>query len=181
MISNRKSAYGLERAKQASIPTTYHNLLKYKKDHPDTPEGVQRAREAYDADLATLILSQRPDLIVCAGFMHILSAPFIVQLAEAGLQCINLHPAKPGAFNGIGAIQRAFEAFKMREITSTGAMVHYVISEVDMGAPIIVRDVEIKEEDTVEDLERRIHAVEHEIIVAGTRKAIESLKSGNAP
>lgn len=123
-----------------------------------------------------MILEKEPDLVVCAGFLHILSAPFIDQLAKERLQCINLHPAKPGAFNGIGAIQRAFEAYQKGEISSTGAMIHYVISEVDMGTPILVRDIEIRKEDTVEDLESRIHDVEHELIVEGTQIAIENVK-----
>lgn len=100
VLSNRKDAYGLERARRAAIPTTYHNLLRYKKQHPPTGEGVQAAREAYDRDLAALILADRPELVICLGFMHVLSPPFLEPLAEAGVGVINLHPALPGQFNG---------------------------------------------------------------------------------
>jgi Formyl transferase len=60
VISNRKDAYGLIRAQNASIPTAYHNLVKYKKQQAATDEGVRLAREAYDQDLAQLILDAHP-------------------------------------------------------------------------------------------------------------------------
>jgi phosphoribosylglycinamide formyltransferase len=101
VISNRKDAFGLERARKAGIPTHYHNLVKYKKQHPATTEGVQAAREEYDAELARLILADAPDLVVCLGFMHVLSQRFLEPLQKAGTRIINLHPALPGAFNGV--------------------------------------------------------------------------------
>ena len=101
VLSNRKDAFGLERARKVNIPTQYHNLVKYKKQHPATPEGVQAAREEYDAELARLILADSPELVVCLGFMHILSPQFLEPLEEAKVRIINLHPALPGAFNGV--------------------------------------------------------------------------------
>lgn len=101
VLSNRKDAYGLERARNANIPTQYHNLVKYKKQHPATPEGVKAAREEYDAELARLILADSPELVVCLGFMHILSPQFLEPLEAAKVRIINLHPALPGAFNGV--------------------------------------------------------------------------------
>ena len=174
VISNRKSAYGLERARLADIPTTYHNLVSYKKKHPDTDEGVQAAREAYDVDLAKIIVEEKPNLVVCAGWMHILSTPFITSLQKASIPIINLHPALPGAFNGANAIGRAWEAFQHGEIAVTGVMIHYVISEVDMGAPILVREVECRSGESETELETRIHEVEWEVIVEGTRKALDA-------
>jgi phosphoribosylglycinamide formyltransferase len=101
VISNRKDAFGLERAKNAGIPTVYHNLVKYKKAHPATPEGIKVAREEYDAELARLVLADSPELVVCLGFMHVLSTNFLQPLEEKGIKIINLHPALPGAFNGV--------------------------------------------------------------------------------
>lgn len=100
VLSNRKDAFGLERARRVNIPTTYHNLVKYKKQHPATPEGVQAAREEYDAELARLILEDKPDLVYCLGFMHVLSPRFLEPLEEKKIKIINLHPALPGQFNG---------------------------------------------------------------------------------
>lgn len=100
VISNRKDAFGLERARRADIPTHYHNLVKYKKQHADTPDGVQAAREEYDAELARLVLQDAPDLVVCLGFMHVVSDRFLGPLEEKRLGIVNLHPALPGRFNG---------------------------------------------------------------------------------
>jgi hypothetical protein len=88
VISNKKAAYGLERAAKAKIPTTYHNLLAYKKKYED----VTQAREEYDKELAALVLKDGPDVVVCAGFMHILSKEFLVPLEESGVTIVNLHP-----------------------------------------------------------------------------------------
>lgn len=91
VISNRKSAYGLERAQAAGIPTAYHNLVpyagKYPSSDPSTKYGAA-AREAYDADLAELVLRDAPDLVVCAGWMHIVSPVFLTRLERSGVQII---------------------------------------------------------------------------------------------
>lgn len=100
VISNRKDAFGLERARRSNIPTLYHNLVKYKKAHPQTDEGVRAAREEYDAELARLVLQDSPQLVACLGFMHVLSKTFLEPLEREGLNIINLHPALPGQFNG---------------------------------------------------------------------------------
>ena len=177
VISNRKTAFGLERAKKAGIPTAYHNLVSYKSRFPDSEGGAfLEARRNYDNDLAKLVLEDKPDIVVCAGWMHILAPTFLEPLREQNVPVINLHPALPGAFNGIHAIQRAHEAFNKGEVDKTGVMVHHVISEVDMGSPILVREVEIKKGESVEELEERIHQVEWKIIVDGTKLAIEELQ-----
>lgn len=170
VISNRKAAYGLKRAAKAGISTSYHNLVPYKNLYPDDP---QKARETYDADLAKLILAQKPDLVVCAGWMHILSLAALDPLQVDGVDIINLHPALPGQFDGANAIERAWEAFQRGEITKTGIMIHYVIDAVDRGTPIIVREIEMIKGESLEDLTERIHAVEHVEIVNGTRIALE--------
>lgn len=172
VVSNRRDAYGLTRARAAGVPATYHGLAPYKARHPGGG-SVPEARAAYDADLATLVLAQRPQLIVCAGWMHILSLAFLDPIAAANVDIINLHPALPGQFDGANAIQRAYAAFKKGEIKHTGIMIHRVITEVDKGQPLLVREVEIKEEDTLQDLEDRIHQVEHIAIVEGARIALE--------
>ncbi len=178
VISNRKDAYGLIRAATADppIPTIYHNLVKYKKEHPKTDEGVQQARKAYDAELARLLLADSPDLVVCAGWMHILADDFLDPLTEANVPVINLHPALPGQFNGANAIQRAHAAFQQGDIQETGVMVHYVISEVDMGEPILVRKVTMVAGESEADLAQRIHRVEWEIIVDGTELVVRRLR-----
>ncbi|KAF8453486.1 formyl transferase [Terfezia claveryi] len=170
VISNKKSAYGLIRAANHSIPTSYHNLLPYKSLNPTS---TALARESYDADLAQLILAQKPDLVVCAGWMHILSPSFLIPLADADVDIINLHPALPGEFDGANAIARAYEKWLQGDISRTGVMIHRVISEVDRGQPLLTKEVQFREGETLQELEGRIHEVEHEIIVEGARMALE--------
>jgi len=169
VISNRKSAFGLTRASNADVPTSYHNLLSYKSRYPTDDE----ARAVYDADLAAIILAQEPDLVVCAGWMHILSEAALQPLKDNGVDIINLHPALPGCFDGKDAIQRAWNAFQKGEIKETGIMVHHVIDAVDRGEPIVIRKVDLKEGESVEELEARMHTIEHEAIVEGTRMVLE--------
>jgi phosphoribosylglycinamide formyltransferase len=98
---------------------------------------------------------------------------------------INLHPAKWGSFDGIDAIGRAHKAFMCGEIDETGVMIHYVIVEVDRGEPLVQEAVPLKhpDDDKVEDLEEKIHGVEHRLIVKGTKMAlsriIDKSKSAN--
>ena len=178
VISNRKQAYGLQRAENASIPTTYHNLVSYKKRHPDTEAGISAAREQYDIELAKIITSNEPaiDLVVCAGWMHILSDPFIRALEKANVKIINLHPALPGKFNGANAIRRAWEAYQRGEIAETGLMIHHVIGEVDMGEPIVVQEIDCRSGEPEEELEERMHKEEWKLIVDGTRKVVEQIQ-----
>ena len=179
VISNRKHAQGLERAKQAGVNTTYHNLQQYKNNNAETEAGVKAARAQYDAELAQKIVTHVPcpDLVVCAGWMHILSPGFIKALASANVPIINLHPALPGQFDGANAIGRAFEAFQKGQIAKTGVMVHYVINEVDRGEPVMVKEVEIKSGESQDELEDRIHETEWKLIVEATGKVLADLEA----
>ncbi|PQE11637.1 Phosphoribosylglycinamide formyltransferase protein [Rutstroemia sp. NJR-2017a WRK4] len=179
VISNRKTAYGLTRAKEADIPTTYHNLItgKYHTKDEKDPEVLQAARQKYDADLAGIVTADEPDIVICAGWMHILAPTFLDPLAQKNIPVINLHPALPGRYDGAGAIQRAYDDFQAGKLQNgkTGIMIHYVISEVDRGTPITVREIECREGESLEDLEKRIHEQEHDLIVEGTSMAILDL------
>jgi formyltetrahydrofolate-dependent phosphoribosylglycinamide formyltransferase len=161
VVSNRKAAYGLVRAETAGIPTLYFPLKPY------LDNG--RSREEYDVDLAEAIRPYAPDVIVLAGWMHILSPAFIDAFPN---KIINLHPALPGQFAGTHAIERAFQAFQNGEIEHSGCMIHYVIPEVDAGAVIDQEQASIYAGDTLEDFAGRMHTAEHELIVRAIRKII---------
>jgi len=162
VISNRKAAYGLVRAQKAAVPTLYFPFKPYRDAH--------KSRAEYDADLAARIKECDPDLIVLAGWMHILSPAFLDEFPQ---QVINLHPALPGQFSGTHAIERAYRAFQNGEILHSGCMVHHVIPEVDAGAVIVERIVPIKKDEPLADFESRMHTVEHELIV----EAIQTIES----
>lgn len=168
-----------------SIPTDVLALQPYLKANPG------RSRIDYDLEVAQRILTatseagEQIDLVVLAGWMHVLSAEFLDVFngtwpydAAAGhtvshpIPIINLHPALPGAFDGSHAIERAFEAYGKGEVQHTGVMVHRVIKEVDQGEPILVQQVEILPDDDLAKLEQRIHNAEHSILVESVIKVL---------
>ncbi|KAI9267594.1 phosphoribosylglycinamide formyltransferase [Helicostylum pulchrum] len=166
VVSNRKNAFGLERAKKAGIATQTFSLKKFK------DEG--KTRVDFDIHVAKTIQEQyHPDLVILAGWMHILSPEF---LSFFNNNVMNLHPALPGQFDGAHAIDRAFDAFKKGVIKHTGIMVHKVIADVDRGDVILQREVPINETDSLEDLETRIHSFEHQLIVEGAQLFLNELK-----
>lgn len=154
VISNRKAAYGLQRAENAGIETLYVPLKPYR--------DAGKSRTDYDTDLAKTAKAYAPDLIVLAGWMHILSPAFLDQFPQA---VINLHPALPGEFAGTNAIDRAYDSAQQGEIRRSGVMVHYAIPEVDAGSVIIQAEVPILPDDTRADFEARMHATEHQVLV----------------
>jgi phosphoribosylglycinamide formyltransferase len=108
--------------------------------------------------------------------MHILTPEFLNPITEAGVKVINLHPALPGEFAGAGAIERAHKAFLDGGLKRTGVMIHEVIAEVDAGRAVVTREVEMKEGEGLEGLEERMHAVEHVLIVEGTKRALQEIE-----
>ncbi|KAH6724586.1 putative phosphoribosylglycinamide formyltransferase [Leptodontidium sp. 2 PMI_412] len=179
VISNKAKANGLNRASKASIPTKYHNLIsgKYYAAGEKDSAVKQAAREKYDADLADIVLADSPDIVICAGWMHIVSPAFLDPLAEKKVPVINLHPALPGMYDGIDAIKRAYDDYHKGKLENdeTGIMIHYVISEVDRGQPIVIRKIKCRTPETLEELNERVHAQEHELILEGTAMAIHNL------
>lgn len=165
VVSNRRKAYGLERAAKAGVPTIYHPLKPY--------SDAGRPRSDYDADLAQKLKPYQVDWIVLAGWMHIFTNEF---LRHYPYRVVNLHPALPGKFPGAHAIEEAFEAFQRGEIKQTGLMVHLVPDEqVDRGPVILTDDVPIYKSDTLETLETRMHQAEHRSLV----HALDRLISGD--
>jgi phosphoribosylglycinamide formyltransferase len=144
----------------------------------ETDQAVkQAAREKYDADLADMVMADEPDIVICAGWMHVLSPKFLDPLAAKKVPVINLHPALPFKYDGIDAIKRAYDDYHkgILEHDTTGIMIHYVISEVDRGEPIVVREIQCKTPETLEELKNRMHGEEHTLILEGTAMAIINL------
>lgn len=160
VISNKREAYGLERARQAGAPAVYYPKLR------------EQERRAYDQGLADLAVSFQPDWVVLAGWMRLLSSAFLERFPN---RVVNLHPALPGTFPGTDAIQRAYDAFRRGEIQHTGVMVHLVPDEgVDAGPLLGQEEVPIDSQDTLESLEGRVHTVEHRLLVNVLKRLIQT-------
>ena len=163
VVSNRKDAFGLQRAEQAGIPTLYFPLKPY--------SDTGRPRSEYDADLAAEVKKYDPDWVVLAGWMHILSNEFVRHFLY---RIVNLHPALPGQFPGAHAIADALAAYKAGKIKHTGCMVHLVADEgVDNGPILGAADVAIYPTDSEDTLAARMHGVEHTLLVQSLLRLIE--------
>jgi len=160
VISNRKDAYALERAGKSGLQPI---LLTYLKE--------KITRENYEKILLQAIRKLEPatDLIVLAGWMHILGKNFLDQLS---IPVINLHPALPGMFPGTDAIKQAFEAYQEGEIHHTGCMMHYVVPEIDAGEVIAQTEIPIYPEDSYDDLKKRVQFMEKPTIIQAIMKMI---------
>lgn len=162
VISNKRDAFGLERAKRANVPA----IAK--------PKPKAQDRREYDSELADLVAPHQPAWVVLAGWMRLLSATFLDRFPR---HVVNLHPALPGVFPGTHAIERAYAAYQASAIDHTGVMVHLVIDEgVDNGPVLAQESVAIHSGDTLETLAARIHATEHRLLVG----VLRSLCAGEA-
>ena len=150
VISNRKNAFGLERAKKASIPSLY---LPFKKEEK---------REVYDEELAKEIKKHNPSYISCLGFLHILTEGFVKQFEN---KLINLHPALPNTFVGLECIEKQYNAMLKGEVSECGVMCHYVDFGVDTGKVIASKKVSFDKSQTLEAFEKNIHKAEHELVL----------------
>lgn len=175
VISSSKKAYGLQRAAIANIPTRVCSLYPFVKDVPKSDViGRQECRIKFEEELARQVLEQKPDLVVCAGWLLILGPNFLSRLRD--IPIINLHPALPGAFDGTThAIEMAWQkAQDTGNPLIAGCMVHYLVEEVDRGEPLIIKELEIVPgQETLEEYEHRVHEAEHAAIVEATVKVLK--------
>ena len=149
VVSSRDGAAALDRARRAGIPTAVVAL-------------GDDDREARDARLVREVEAARPDLVVLAGWMSILTGVFLDHFRD---RVINLHPSLLPAFPGLHAIEQALDW----GVRWTGVTVHYAEVEVDAGPPVLQRPVPVRDDDDLDALTARIRAVEHEIVPEAVR------------
>jgi len=142
VASNRRDAYALIRAREAGIPTATFSL----DCHADRAER--------DLMLATWLEERGVELVVLAGYMHLLTKPFLDRFPE---RIVNVHPSLLPAFPGAHSIADALAA----GVDTTGVTVHYVDEGLDTGAVIAQVEVPVEPRST---LEERIHEVEHRLL-----------------
>jgi formyltetrahydrofolate-dependent phosphoribosylglycinamide formyltransferase len=164
VISNRRDVRALSRAAEAGVPSEVAALKPFR--------DAGLPREAYDAALADTVAGYRPDLVVCAGWMHVLSPAFLDRFAG---RVINLHPALPGELPGTDAIRRAWEEGQAGLRVRTGVRVHHVVPEVDAGPTVALAEVPLFPGEPLEGLQGRVHAVEHVLLVGAIRDVLEGL------
>lgn len=155
VVSNRSTAYGLERARQAGIPAQFVSRRQAGSD------------EGFNAALIDVMTSYSVDLVVLAGFMCILQPEFIRAFPN---RIINVHPALIPSFCGKGFYGLyVHQAALNYGVKVSGATVHFVDEEADNG-PIILQDtVSVQPDDTPESLQQRVLAIEHRLLPQAVR------------
>ena len=144
VISNKANAYGLQRANQAGIPAI---TIEHKLFHD---------REDFDQVLMQEIDQNRPDLVVLAGFMRILTAVF-VRYYEGRL--LNIHPSLLPKYQGLHTHQKVLAAGDKQH----GATVHFVTEKLDGGPVVVQAVVPITPNDTEQSLAKKVQTQEHRI------------------
>ena len=164
VISNVAGAQGLERGREAGIPT---EIIAH--------TGYDR-RESFDAAMDASLAKAGAELICLAGFMRILGDDFVRKWQG---RLINIHPSLLPSFKGIHVHEQAIDA----GVKISGCTVHYVISELDSGPAIAQAAVAVRDDDTAESLAKRVLEAEHRLYPSALRLIAEGrvkLEKGHA-
>jgi phosphoribosylaminoimidazolecarboxamide formyltransferase/IMP cyclohydrolase len=152
--SDKPEAGALERGRRAGVETAVFASADYSD------------RAARDQAMGEWIESREADLVVLAGYMQLLNAPFVARFRN---RVVNIHPALLPAFPGLDAIGQALDA----GVETTGVTVHFVDEGVDTGPVIAQREVPVLPGVARDELEAAVHAVEHELYPEAIRMIAE--------
>lgn len=155
VFSNNKDAFALVRAKKNNIKAVFMDLTRYS------------SREKYDSKIIEMLEEEKIDLVVLAGYMLLLSQEFVHRFKN---KILNIHPALLPSFKGTHGIKDAYRY----GVKVTGVTVHFVDEDLDRGPIILQEAVDIDPDDSVEELERKIHKVEHKIYPEAVKYFCES-------
>jgi phosphoribosylglycinamide formyltransferase 1 len=152
--SDKPGARALERAAEAGVDTAVF------------PADAYADRLGRDAAMADWVEAHRADLVVLAGYMQLLSEPFVARFRG---RIVNIHPALLPEFPGLDAIGQALAA----GVQETGVTVHFVDEGIDTGPTIAQRRVPVPVGRERQVLEAAIHSVEHELYPEAIRMIAE--------
>ena len=148
VASNRPGVRALERAEAAGAPTAVF------------PLGEYASRAERDAAMADWLAERGAGLVVCAGYMHLLTPGFLERFPV-----LNVHPSLLPAFPGMHAVEDALAA----GAAETGVTVHFVDEGIDTGPVVLQERVPIRPDDTAETLHERLHELEHRLLPHAAR------------
>jgi phosphoribosylglycinamide formyltransferase-1 len=154
VISNKADAKGLLYAQAHGIPTAV------------VPSKDFASRAEFDAALQQVVDGFAPDLVVLAGFMRILTAPFVEHYAG---RMLNIHPSLLPLFPGLATHQQALDA----GVPEHGATVHFVTAELDHGPVVAQARIPVLPGDTPDLLATRLLAQEHKLYPYAVRLFVE--------
>lgn len=160
VFSNKKNAYGLERAKKANIETLYLNRKNFSKN------------EEYDEEILKVLKEKDIDLIVLAGYLGILTSKIISNYRG---RIINIHPSLIPSFCGSGFYgEHVHKAVIKKGVKITGATTHFVDEIIDGGAIIMQDTVPVQMNDDYKSIAAKVLEVEHKILVKTVKAFCEN-------
>ena len=145
VISNRKNAYILDRAKDHSVP--FYFISHKGKDRKD-----------FDAEMTVVLKKHEVDLVLLIGFMRILSSSFCREWRD---RILNVHPSLLPKYAG-GMDTNVHEEVLKNKDKETGCTIHFVTDELDSGPILIQKKCAVEEGDTVETLKSKVQILEGE-------------------
>ena len=145
VISNRKNAYILDRAKDHSVP--FYFISHKGKDRKD-----------FDAEMTEVLKKHEVDLVLLIGFMRILSSSFCREWRD---RILNVHPSLLPKYAG-GMDTNVHEEVLKNKDKETGCTIHFVTDELDSGPILIQKKCAVEEGDTVETLKSKVQILEGE-------------------
>jgi phosphoribosylglycinamide formyltransferase-1 len=150
VISNKKDAYGLERARQHNIDAVFVNQKEYLNI------------EQFDEAIIKELKSRDVELVILAGYLKILTASFIEAYKN---KIINIHPSLIPSFCGKGHYGlKVHQAAINYGVKISGATVHFVDENADTGPIILQESVDVEYSDDAESLQKKILKIEHKIL-----------------
>lgn len=156
VLSNKADAFGLERAKKAGVPTVVISHKDYS------------TREAFDEAMDFALRTHNIELVCLAGFMRVLSSQFVERWTG---RLINIHPSLLPLYRGLNTHARVLEAGD----ATHGCTVHWVIPALDEGEAIAQASLNVLPGETAEQLQQRVHALEHQLYPAALKKVAARL------
>jgi phosphoribosylglycinamide formyltransferase-1 len=153
VISDKTGADGLKKAKERGIETI-------------VIEKNGRNRAEHDAEIIAALQKRNVEFVCLAGYMRLLSPEFVRAFPN---RIINIHPSLLPSFRGLEAQKQAIDY----GVKISGCTVHFVDEDLDNGAIILQKAVEIKDDDTAETLSTRILEFEHTLYVEALKKIVE--------
>lgn len=160
VVSNKDGVRALDRARNAGCSSQV--LLR----------SDYSSRDEFDSALASYLGEQGVELVVLAGWMHILGTGYLARAPRT----INLHPALPGCYPGLNAIERAWQDGAEK----SGCMVHEVIAEVDAGRVLGTQELQLADFSSLAEFEAAMHVAEHRLLVDVVRDIVTDRPSDRA-
>jgi len=156
LLYDKKNAFAAKRAKRLDIKSIYLNPNDFS------------SKDAFEENIISYLKTNEIELVCLAGYMRIVG----VKLLTAYLgRIINIHPSLLPSFKGKDAISDAYNY----PVKITGVSVHHVVLEVDGGKIILQKALEIKKDESLESLKKRIHRIEHKLYPLAINKILEEI------